>query len=76
MTTICTSSLVQARVEAALREDPDFLEATELLLLSLDITYSRLRHRGFKPHEAEIALHHITQQVITDFGFADPYPGS
>ena len=70
--TTCTYSLVKARVEASLRENPTTRETIQNLGIEMLIAYNHIKDCGFKPHEAEMALHHITREILAEAWFNDP----
>ena len=58
-------------IEASLRENPETVETINSLGIELLIAYNHFKDCGFKPHEAEMALHHITREVLAEAWFND-----
>ena len=70
--TTCTYSLVKARVEASLRENQATRDTMLNIGTELFTAYNHFKECGFKPHEAEMALHHITREILAEAWFNDP----
>ncbi len=67
----CTPSLVRARLEALLREDPAMVDVTETMSGVLQVAYDHLKASGFSSHHAEMALHQVTRVVLERLWYID-----
>ena len=68
---VTPAGLVQHRLGAFLRDDPEAFEAAELISRSISLLYRRLRHEDFSTDDTELAMVLFTRQLTQDIAVID-----